>query len=72
MGECHSIINTVGFGNPVSELVDFAYKRAKKALVDNRSVLDELAKMLVDKETVDSEDLQQLLIKREVKVADYI
>ncbi len=56
----------------VSALVDFAYKRATKALTDNRPVLDELAKMLIDKETVDSEDLQQLLIKREVKVADYI
>ncbi len=56
----------------VSALVDIAYKRATKALIENRSVLDELAKMLVDKETVDSEDLQQLLIKRSVKVADYI
>ncbi len=56
----------------VSVLVDIAYKRATKALEDNRSVLDELANMLIEKETVDSEDLQQLLIKREVKVAEYI
>ncbi len=56
----------------VSALVDVAYKRATKALENNRSVLDELAKMLIEKETVDSEELQQLLIKREVKVADYI
>ncbi len=56
----------------VSELVDVAYKRATKVLLDNRSVLDELAEMLVDKETVDSEDLQQLLILREVKVAEYV
>ncbi|KGG16707.1 Cell division protein FtsH [Prochlorococcus sp. MIT 0602] len=56
----------------VSSLVDIAYKRATKALEDNRSVLDELAEMLVEKETVDADDLQQLLIKREVKVAEYI
>ena len=36
------------------------------------NVLDELAKMLIEKETVDSEELQSLLIKLEVKVADYI
>ncbi len=56
----------------VSYLVDIAYKRATKALEDNRSVLNELAEMLIEKETVDSEDLQELLIKREVKVAEYI
>ena len=37
----------------VSELVDAAYKRATKALVENRLVLDELAEMLIKKETVD-------------------
>ncbi len=56
----------------VSDLVDIAYKRATKVLVDNRSVLDELAEMLVEKETVDSEDLQELLIRRDVKVAEYV
>ncbi len=56
----------------VSSLVDIAYKRATKALIENRSVLDELAQMLVAKETVDSEELQKLLIKREVKVAEYL
>ena len=56
----------------VSELVDVAYKRATKVLTDNRSVLDELATMLVEKETVDSEDLQDLLIRREVHVAEYV
>ena len=49
-----------------------AYKRATKVLVDNRSVLDELAEMLVEKETVDSEELQNLLILREVTVAEYV
>ncbi len=56
----------------VSYLVDSAYKRATKALMENRSILDELAKILIEKETVDSEELQKLLITREVKVAEYI
>ncbi len=56
----------------VSELVDVAYKRATKVLIDNRLVLDELAEMLVEKETVDSDDLQDLLIRSEVKVAEYV
>ncbi len=56
----------------VSELVDVAYKRATKVLTTNRSVLDELAEMLVEKETVDSEDLQNLLIRRDVRVAEYV
>jgi len=56
----------------VSGLVDVAYKRATKVLVDNRSVLDELAEMLIEQETVDAEELQELLIKRDVRVAEYI
>jgi len=54
----------------VSDLVGIAYKRATKVLIDNREVLDELAKMLVEKETINSEELQDLLIKKEVKIAE--
>jgi cell division protease FtsH len=56
----------------VSELVDVAYKRATKVLVGNRSVLDELAEMLVEQETVDAEQLQELLIRSDVRVAEYV
>ncbi|MCP9776225.1 ATP-dependent zinc metalloprotease FtsH3 [Cyanobium sp. A1C-AMD] len=56
----------------VSDLVAVAYKRATCVLVDNRSVLDELAEMLVEKETVDADDLQELLIRSDVKVAEYV
>ena len=56
----------------VSELVDMAYKRAVKVLTDNRHILDELAKMLIETETVNSEELQDLLIRNEVKVAEYV
>jgi len=56
----------------VSELVAVAYKRATSVLTNNRSVLDELADMLVEKETVDAEDLQELLIRSTVQVAEYV
>ena len=56
----------------VSLLVAEAYKRATAVLNGNRSVLDELAEMLVERETVDAEDLQELLIRSDVRVAEYV
>jgi len=56
----------------VSILVDEAYLRAKSVLVNNRLVLDELAGLLVEKETVDAEELQELLIRSDVRVAEYV
>ena len=56
----------------VSQLVAEAYKRATAVLTGNRKVLDELAEMLVERETVDAEDLQELLIRSDVRVAEYV
>jgi cell division protease FtsH len=56
----------------VGQLVEEAYRRAKGVLTDNRSVLDELADILVEKETVDAEELQELLIRSDVWVAEYV
>ncbi|MCH9714019.1 MAG: ATP-dependent zinc metalloprotease FtsH3 [Cyanobacteriota bacterium] len=56
----------------VSQLVEEAYRRATEVLVNNRAVLDELAEILVEKETVDAEDLQELLIRSDVRVAEYV
>ncbi|WP_309733087.1 ATP-dependent zinc metalloprotease FtsH3 [Chamaesiphon sp. OTE_75_metabat_556] len=53
----------------VSQLVAEAYRRAKEVLLGNKHVLDKLANMLVDKETVDSEELQDLLATNDVKMA---
>jgi len=50
-------------------LVDKAYDRAKEVLVQNRAVLDQVAKMLVEKETVDAVELQDILNSNEVKMA---
>ncbi|WP_320663342.1 ATP-dependent zinc metalloprotease FtsH [Prochlorococcus sp. MIT 1223] len=56
----------------VSELVEIAYKRANKVLKENRVVLDELAEMLIEQETVNSEELHELLIRNQVKIAEYV
>lgn len=53
----------------VRSLVDQAYSRCKTVLQENRHILDQLADMLVDKETVDSEELQDLLATNDVKMA---
>ena len=53
----------------VRNLVEQAYRRAKAVLVQNRPVLDRLAEMLVEKETVDSEELQELLSTSDVQIA---
>ncbi len=53
----------------VRNLVDQAYRRAKTVLLENKHILDKLADMLIDKETVDSDELQLLLEENEVKVA---
>lgn len=53
----------------VSQLVEIAYRRAKEVLLNNRPILDQLAQMLVEKETVDSEELQDLLANNDVRTA---
>jgi len=50
----------------VGQLIARAYQRAKAVLTNNQAILDQLAQMLIDKETVDAEELQQLLITSEV------
>jgi len=55
----------------VRKLVDTAYLRAKEVLLDNRKVLDEIAQMLIEKETVDAEELQQILGNNDVKMAAF-
>jgi cell division protease FtsH len=53
----------------VRNLVEQAYRRAKAVLTGNRHVLDQLAAMLIEKETVDSDELQELLANSDVKMA---
>ena len=52
--------------------MDGAYRRAKDVLTKNRLILDELAQMLVDQETVDADELQNLLVDRDVRAAAYL
>jgi cell division protease FtsH len=53
----------------VRNLVDRAYRRAKEVLTNNRYILDKLAEMLVEKETVEADELQELLDNNDVKMA---
>ncbi|AFZ25513.1 membrane protease FtsH catalytic subunit [Cylindrospermum stagnale PCC 7417] len=55
----------------VDKLVRVAYTRAKEVLVNNRHILDQIAQMLVDKETVDAEELQEILGNNDVKTAAF-
>ncbi|MEH2143643.1 ATP-dependent zinc metalloprotease FtsH3 [Nostoc sp.] len=55
----------------VRKLVDVAYTRAKEVLVRNRHILDHIAQMLVDKETVDAEELQEILSNNDVTTAAF-
>ncbi|NRB06631.1 MAG: ATP-dependent metallopeptidase FtsH/Yme1/Tma family protein [Richelia sp.] len=55
----------------VRQLVDLAYARAKQVLEENRHILDQLADMLIDKETVDAEELQDILARNDVKTAAF-
>ncbi|MCT7974685.1 ATP-dependent zinc metalloprotease FtsH3 [Laspinema sp. C5] len=53
----------------VRNLVEQAYGRAKEVLVSNRHVLDQLSQILIEKETVDADELQELLANSDVKMA---
>ncbi|MFH7028472.1 MAG: ATP-dependent zinc metalloprotease FtsH3 [Heteroscytonema crispum UTEX LB 1556] len=55
----------------VRKLVDVAYSRAKDVLQSNRHILDQIADMLVEKETVDAEELQEILSNNDVKTAAF-
>jgi cell division protease FtsH len=53
----------------VSDLVDSAYKRAKLVLTQNRHILDRIADMLIERETVDSDELQEIINTSDVRLA---
>ena len=53
----------------VRRLVDEAYQRAKTVLLGNKHILDKLADMLIEKETVDADELQELLANNDVRIA---
>ena len=55
----------------VRKLVETAYQRSKEVLQNNRHILDQLAQILVEKETVDAEELQELLANNDVKTATF-
>lgn len=55
----------------VRRLVNIAYTRAKTVLTNNRALLDALASMLVEKETVSAEEFQRLIAENEIEMMPY-
>ena len=53
----------------VRNYVDRAYSRAKQVLTENRHILDRVAEMLIEKETVEADELQEVLASNDVKMA---
>jgi membrane protease FtsH catalytic subunit (EC 3.4.24.-) len=53
----------------VSRLVEQAYQRAKQILSDNRHILDRIAQLLIERETIDAEELQEIIDSNEVRLA---
>ena len=48
----------------VKKMIDLAYERTKKLLVENKDKLDTLAKRLLEKEVIFKEDLEEVFGKR--------
>jgi len=48
----------------ISKLIESAYKRAKKILMDNKDKLSQLAEILIEKEVIFAEDLETIFGKR--------
>ena len=45
----------------VRAIIDYNYKRAKKLLADNQDLLNEMATLLLDKETINKEEIDMLI-----------
>ena len=45
----------------VRVIIDYNYKRAKKLLADNQDLLNEMATLLLDKETINKEEIDMLI-----------
>jgi len=55
----------------VERLVNNSYLKAKQIIMDNRPLLDHLAKTLVEQEVVSAEEFQMMLVEFDAKVADF-
>lgn len=51
----------------VSKIMNEAYRRAEKVLLEHRKALDDIAKELVEKETIEREEFEKLLILNGIK-----
>ncbi len=55
----------------IRQILDYNYKRAKKLLIDNRALLDEMAELLLSHETINKDEIDLLMKGKTAKeVAD--
>ncbi len=52
----------------VKKIIDSGYKKAEEILVKNRKKLDAIAKELLEKETLDTDEFEKLIGKKKLKV----
>lgn len=52
----------------VKKIIDNAYSRAQKIIDDKRQVLDAIAKRLIEVETIEREEFEQILVAHGIKV----
>jgi len=55
----------------VERMVNNAYVLAKEVLTVNRALLDRLAKVLIEQETVSAEEFQMMLVEYGTKTVDF-
>mmetsp|Transcript_22382 Transcript_22382/g.32060 ORF Transcript_22382/g.32060 Transcript_22382/m.32060 type:complete len:125 (-) Transcript_22382:3469-3843(-) len=55
----------------VERMVNNAYVLAKEVLTVNRALLDNLAKVLIEQETVSAEEFQMMLVEYGTKTVDF-
>ncbi|AFY72374.1 ATP-dependent metalloprotease FtsH [Synechococcus sp. PCC 7502] len=53
----------------VNILVENAYKTARNVLIQNRHILDRIAELLVERETIDASELQEILLENNAQLA---
>ena len=55
----------------IERVVNNAYMTAKKVLLDNKDLLDHLARTLLEQETVSAEEFQMMLVKFNAQCVPY-
>jgi cell division protease FtsH len=64
-GKTYSEEKAAEIDNEISTVMEEAHRRVREILSDRRKILDDLAKLLLEKEIVQGEELRKMLAKPE-------